>query len=74
MEHPEVMSVKQAALYMGVSTDTPYVYLLNNSDGIPAFKLGNRWKIKKTLLDQWMVRQSERSRAFDTRRHDGSAS
>jgi len=21
---------------------------------IPAFKLGNRWKFKKTILDQWM--------------------
>jgi hypothetical protein len=25
---------------------------------IPAFKLGNRWKFKKTILDSWMERKS----------------
>jgi hypothetical protein len=25
---------------------------------IPAFKLGNRWKFKKTILDQWMEQKS----------------
>lgn len=35
MEYPEVMSVKQAASYMGVSTDSLYGYI---KDGIPAFR------------------------------------
>ena len=25
---------------------------------IPAFKLGNRWKFKKSLLDSWMETKS----------------
>jgi hypothetical protein len=25
---------------------------------IPAFKLGNRWKFKKALLDRWMESKS----------------
>jgi len=25
---------------------------------IPAFKLGNRWKFKKSILDSWMENQS----------------
>ena len=52
----EVMNVEQAAGYLGVSPDTLYKYL---SDGkVPAFKLGNRWRLKRTTLDRWMERQS----------------
>ena len=52
----EVMKVEQAARYLGVTPDTLYKYL---SEGrIPAFKLGNRWRLKKTTLDRWMERQS----------------
>lgn len=53
----EVMNVEQAARYLGVSPDTLYKYL---SEGkVPAFKLGNRWRLKKTTLDRWMERQSQ---------------
>jgi hypothetical protein len=29
-----------------------------NEQKIPAFKLGNRWRFKKSKLDQWMEEQS----------------
>lgn len=52
----EVMDIRQAAEYLGISSDTLYRYA---SEGfVPAFKLGNRWRFKKTLLDNWMDRQS----------------
>ncbi len=52
-----VMNVHQAAAYMGVGTDTVYSYA---KDGvIPAFKLGNRWRFKKSKLDAWMDEQHE---------------
>lgn len=52
----EVMNVEQAARYLGVSPDTLYKYL---SEGrLPAFKLGNRWRLKKSTLDRWMEKQS----------------
>jgi excisionase family DNA binding protein len=52
----EVMNVEQAARYLGVSPDTLYKYL---SEGkLPAFKLGNRWRLKKSTLDRWMEQQS----------------
>ncbi len=52
----EVMDIRQAAEYLGISADTLYRYA---SDGlIPAFKLGNRWRFKRSLLDGWMVEQS----------------
>ncbi|HVP63327.1 MAG TPA: helix-turn-helix domain-containing protein [candidate division Zixibacteria bacterium] len=55
-ESPEVMNIRQAAEYLGVSADTLYKYVAEEK--IPAFKLGNRWKFKKTILDAWMERQS----------------
>ena len=52
----EVMSIKEASEYLGVSADTLYKYV--SEDKIPGFKLGNRWKFKKSLLDQWMNEKS----------------
>ncbi len=55
----EVMNIRQASEYMGISADTLYKYA---SEGkIPAFKLGNRWRFKKSRLDQWMDDQSAQS-------------
>ena len=52
----EVMNIRQAAEYLGISADTLYRYA---SEGfVPAFKLGNRWRFKKSLLDAWMVQMS----------------
>jgi len=52
----EVMDIRQAADYLGISGDTLYRYA---SEGfVPAFKLGNRWRFKKTLLDAWMDEKS----------------
>ena len=56
----EVMNVRQASQYLGISPDTLYKYVAE--DRIPAFKLGNRWKFKKTMLDRWMEKQSRPAR------------
>ena len=55
-ESPEVMNIRQASEYLGISPDTLYKYV--SEERIPAFKLGNRWKFKKTILDSWMERKS----------------
>jgi excisionase family DNA binding protein len=52
----EVMNIKEASEYLGVSPDTLYKYVYEEQ--IPAFKLGNRWKFKKSKLDQWMDEKS----------------
>src|SRR5690242_5659454 len=52
----EVMNIRQASQYLGVSPDTLYKYV--NEQKIPAFKLGNRWRFKKSRLDQWMEEKS----------------
>jgi excisionase family DNA binding protein len=52
----EVMDIRMASSYLGISPDTLYKYA---SDGfVPAFKLGNRWRFKRSRLDEWMDLQS----------------
>lgn len=55
-EPREVMDIREASQYLGVSRETLYKYVYR--ERIPAFKLGNRWKFKKTVLDRWMEKQS----------------
>jgi excisionase family DNA binding protein len=55
-EEREVMNIRQAAGYLGVSADTLYKYA--SEEKVPAFKLGNRWRFKKSKLDEWMEDQS----------------
>ena len=57
----EVMNIRQASQYLGVSPDTLYKYV--NEQSIPAFKLGNRWRFKKSKLDQWMEEKSNQAEA-----------
>ena len=66
----EVMTLREASQYLGISPDTLYKYLGEKS--IPAFKLGNRWRFKKTTLDRWMEMQSEHG-AGKARRATASA-
>ncbi len=58
MDTPEVMDIRQASAYLGVSRNALYKYV--SEDRIPAFKLGNRWKFKKTVLDHWMESESRK--------------
>ena len=52
----DVMDIRQASGYLGISPDTLYKYA--SESFIPAFKLGNRWRFKKSRLDEWMDQQS----------------
>ncbi len=52
----EVMDIRQAAEYLGISPDSLYRYASEGT--IPAFRLGNRWRFKKSRLDSWMDEQS----------------
>lgn len=60
------MDIREASEYLGVSRETLYKYV--SDERIPAFKLGNRWKFKKTLLDRWMEMESTQSSRRSTRR------
>jgi excisionase family DNA binding protein len=62
----EVMNIRQASEYLGVSPDTLYKYVGENK--IPAFKLGNRWRFKKSKLDEWMEEQSSEAEGQSKRK------
>ena len=53
----EVMDIRLASEYLGISPDTLYMYAATKV--LPAFKLGNRWRFRRSRLDEWMDRQSE---------------
>lgn len=63
MNHPEIMDVRQAADYLGITADTLYKYLIANR--IPAFKLGARWRFKKSVLDEWIGQKISNNRQGD---------
>ena len=67
----EVMNIRQASQYLGVSPDTLYKYV--TEEKIPAFKLGNRWKFKKTILDQWMEEKSTAGETKSTKKKPRAA-
>ena len=58
-QHKEVMNIREASQYLGISPDTLYKYV--SLERIPDFKLGNRWRFKKTVLDEWMEMKSKKS-------------
>ncbi|HYE25594.1 MAG TPA: helix-turn-helix domain-containing protein [Clostridia bacterium] len=70
-ESPEVMNIRQASQYLGVSPDTLYKYVYEEK--IPAFKLGNRWKFKKTILDAWMEQKSTHGEGRATKKNPKAA-
>jgi excisionase family DNA binding protein len=62
----EVMTLREASEYLGISPDTLYKYLSEEKIRGVAFKLGNRWRFKKDLLDRWMERNSEKQQVERT--------
>ena len=48
----EVMDIRMASEYLGISADTLYRYV--NDGFIPGFRMGNRWRFRKAKLDEWM--------------------
>ncbi len=71
-ETREVMDIREASHYLRVSRETLYKYIYE--DRIPAFKLGNRWRFKKTVLDRWMEKESTRHEERGGRRKGAAIS
>ena len=63
-DFPEVMNVHQCAAYLQLSVDTIHRYAAEGK--VPCFKLGNRWRFKKTRIDQWISESIEQNRRLTT--------
>lgn len=53
-----VMDVIAVAAYLGLSTDTVYLYA--NEGELPGFRVGRMWRFHKTELDAWMKSQGRK--------------
>jgi excisionase family DNA binding protein len=62
----EVMNMGAASEYLGVSKEALYKYVPEKK--IPAFKIGNRWRFKKAMMDNWMESESEQFEHRGSRR------
>jgi excisionase family DNA binding protein len=51
-----LITVEQVAGYLSVDKFT--VYRLIAQKEIPAFKVGNQWRFKRSLIDAWLMRNS----------------
>lgn len=51
-----LLTTEQIAEYLKVDKFT--VYRLVTKGKIPAFKVGNQWRFKQTLIDDWLLANS----------------
>ena len=56
-EIPAIMTIEQIAKYQSLHPLT--VRRLARDGEIPALKIGSQWRVKRELLDRWIVEQSE---------------
>ncbi len=49
-----VMTVKEVADYLKMKTVTIYKHAQEGK--IPGFKVGSKWRFKKTTIDKWIAR------------------
>ncbi len=55
-DFPEVMTVKQAAEYLQVNEQVMYRYVREGK--VPVAKLGTTIRFKRSVIDQWLARES----------------
>lgn len=56
----EALSIKQIADLLKLSERT--VYRLANKGEIPGFRVGNSWRFKRSLVEEWMDQRTEMTR------------
>lgn len=52
----DIMTVEECARYLKMSTST--IYKLSQEGKLPATKVGNQWRFRKTKIDQWLDERS----------------
>ena len=52
MSQDEFMTTKEVAQYLRVDQYT--IYRLVSQKKIPAFKIGNQWRFKRSVLERWL--------------------
>lgn len=52
----QLLTLEQVAAYLNVDKFT--VYRLLADKDLPAFKVGNQWRFKKKLIENWLQKNS----------------
>lgn len=60
----EILTIKQVADYLKVNERT--IYRLAASAELPAFKVGNAWRFKRSALEAWIQAQQGRKHQTGT--------
>ena len=63
-----VFTVQEVAKYLRMQPIT--IYKLSEEGKIPAFKIGNRWRFKKTTIDKWIEEKEKWNATRQERRKD----
>jgi excisionase family DNA binding protein len=66
MTPSDVMTTAEVAQYLRVNKAT--VYRLIHEENLPAVKIGNLWRVRRDLLEEWLKERgtwSEQSNGYD---------
>ena len=55
----QVMTIKEVAEYLQVSTST--IYRLANTGKLPGRKVGGSWRFARTSIESWLTNSDEES-------------
>ena len=56
----KLLTLEQVAEYLSVDKFTVYRLLADKE--LPAFKVGNQWRFKRRLLENWLLKHSNNRR------------
>lgn len=59
----EILTIKEVADYLQVNERT--MYRLANKGAVPAFKVANAWRFRKSDLDHWIAQQTNKTNNKD---------
>ena len=52
----KLLNCEQIAHYLGVDKFTVYRLVAQNK--LPAFRVGNQWRFKKSVVEDWLMKNS----------------
>ena len=52
----QLLTLEQVAEYLNVDKFT--VYRLLSAKELPAFKVGNQWRFKRKMIENWLMKNS----------------
>jgi excisionase family DNA binding protein len=56
----QLLTLEQVAEYLNVDKFT--VYRLLSDKELPAFKVGNQWRFKRKMIENWLLKNSNLKR------------